>query len=481
MGQPGTIEPDDVDNDIADVEGGPAYPNGVNPATGGYAMRPLPPSLLVALAEQRQLSAAELDEIALAVHEKVARLGIEHDDDALDTRGWGVVFAADDPLVDEKRRRLETLLEHRRGQAGSLYKEFSAASGLQTDERGRRFLNRHGAAAGPVDPRRVPYYLLLVGSATDIPFAAQTEIDSRHAVGRVDFDSLDDLERYAQQLVARETSGQLHAKRAAFFAPANPGDVNTSRSAKRLAKPAADQLAADCPAWAVERAFVADATKARLSEWLANSPPSLLFTASHGLALNANDPAQREQQGALVTQQWPGPLTGERRMSSDEFFAASDLPAGASLHGMLAFLFACFGGGTPRYDEFLHYESAERRALADAPFVARLPQRLLAAGASAVIGHVERAWSCSFLWAGAGSQTKVFTDMLQQLASGRRVGAAAQLFNDRCNQIAFELANALKDRRFGLQNDEEVAGLWLAQTDAQNYAVLGDPAAKLNT
>ena len=469
--------------DVDDADDSPSmvFANGVDPTTGGYALQPLSPALLTSMALQRPLSREELDEIAGALHARSAMLGGEADENSLADRGWGVVFSGSDPRVEEKKKRLQKLLTHRSGEAGALYRVFEGASGIQGGEPGRKFLNRHGAAAGPVDPKRVPYYLLLVGSPDEIPFGAQTEIDSRHAVGRLDFDDLDALEEYAERIVAREEAGVKVPRRAAFFAASNPGDVNTSRSAKRLAKPAADVVAAGADGWSVDRCFIADATKDRFRALLAKDPPSLLFTATHGLSLKPGDSAQREQQGALVTQAWPGPLTGDRQMQPEEYFAAADVPADADLNGMMAFFFACFGAGTPRYDEFLPADSNERRELTPVPFVARLPQRFLTAGAAAVMGHVERAWSCSFLWPGAGAQTRVFTDMLLQLADGARVGAAAQLFNDRCNQIAFELAKAIKDRKYGLANDDEIAGLWLAQTDAENYAVLGDPAARLIT
>jgi len=143
---------------------------------------------------------------------------------------------------------------------------------------------------------------------------------------------------------------------------------------------------------------------------------------------------------------------------------------------MIAVLFACFGGGTPAKDEFLPPESGARRTLAAEPFVARLPQAMLTRGAAAVVGHVERAWSWSFQWPGAGRQTNVFQSVLNALAAGRRVGAAVGYLNSRYAEIAVELNEALRQRRYGLNNDDEVAGLWTAQTDARNYVVLGDPA-----
>jgi hypothetical protein len=466
------------DDDIAPD----ALVNGIDPRTGKYAVQPIAARILSAIAEGRPLSQEELDEITDALHRRQAHLGVGYDidDNALDQCGWAVIFAANDPRVDDKKARLARLLERRREEAGALYREFVGAEGWQPGEQGRKFLNRHGAAAGPVPVRKVPYYLLLAGSATEIPFDVQCALDSRHAVGRLDFDALDDLERYAERLVATEKAAGPAPRRAAFFATSNPADVNTHRSAKRLARPLAETLTSKRDTWAVDQRLQKDATKSALKELLTGpAPPSLLFTATHGLLCAKDDAMQRERQGALVTQEWPGPATDDREMTPNEYFAASDLTGPVDLRGMLAFLFACFGGGTPRHDEFLTIPGTPPIELAPAPFVSRLGQRMLTVGANAVVGHVDRAWSCSFLWPGAGAQIGAFEDVMLKLVDGWRVGAAVNVLHSRCNEISFELAAALKERRFGLQNDEDVAGLWLAQTDAANYVVLGDPAARL--
>ena len=468
---------DDIDDSASD-----ALVNGIDPRTGKYAAQPLSTKVLCAIAEGRALTQEELDEIAEALQRQKDHLGVgyEIDENALDQCGWGIVFAANDPRVSDKKASLDRLLRRRRQESGALYREFVGPDSWQPGEPGRKFLNRHGAAVGPVPVEKVPYYLLLAGSAYEIPFELQCALDSRHAVGRLDFDALDDLERYAERLVAREEAAQPAQPRAAFFATSNPADVNTHRSAKRLAKPLADTLTTKRGAWNVDRYLQRDATKSALAKVLNGvDPPSLLFSATHGLLCAPGNPQQRELQGALVTQEWPGPATDNREMTPDEYFAASELTPGADLRGMLAFFFACFGAGTPRYDEFLRMPDAPRIELASAPFVSRLSERMLGAGALAVIGHVDRAWSCSFLWPGAGAQTGAFEEVMLKLADGCRVGAAVDVLHTRCNEIASELAAALKDRGYGIQNDEEVAGLWLAQTDATNYVVIGDPAARL--
>ncbi len=456
--------------------------NGVQFRTSRYAIAGPTAEQLCALAEGRAFTPAELSALAIARHASKPTLGVGYgvDANALDQAGWGVVFAADDTRAADKQRALSRLLEWRAQQSGPLYKQFAESDGVRRDETGRAFLARFGDAEGPVAVEKVPYFLLLVASPVDISFAVQTELSSRHAVGRVEFSSLDELERYAHAIVNREQSDVRHESNAAFFAPANPGDVSTERSLLHLATPLADSLRSRRPLWQVARQFGAQASKAALRSLVAETrAPSLLFTASHGLALESGDTGQRALQGALVTQDWTGQQDVARELMGTEYFAGGDVGTDESLRGMIAVLFACYTGGTPPLDEFLPLEDSSLRALTPEPFVAALPERLLAAGAGAVVGHVERAWSTSFWRPGAGMQIKAFEEVMLKLSDGWRVGAAIDVLNVKCNEIANSLANALRLRKFGKRNDDEVAELVLSRTDAANYVVIGDPAARI--
>ena len=456
--------------------------NGVQFRTSDYAVTAPTAAQLCALAEGRAFSVAELAVLARAQHAAKPTLGVGYgvDANALDQAGWGVVFAAQDTRVAEKQHALRRLLAWRKEEAGSLYREFANATGVQPDETGRAFLARFGDAEGPVAVEKVPYYLLLVATPAEISFAVQTELSSRHAVGRVDFASLDELCRYADAIVEREASDFRHAANAAFFAPANPGDVSTARSLQHLASPLADSLQNKRRAWNVIRQFGAEASKTALVSLVSDErTPSLLFTASHGITLEAGDSRQRGLQGALVTQDWAGPQADRQELAADAYVASDDIRSDANLSGMIAVMFACFTGGTPPIDEFLPLEDSTLRVLTPEPFVAALPTRLLVGGAGAVVGHVERAWSTSFWRPGAGMQIKAFEELMLKLSDGWRVGAALDVLNVKCNEIANSLANALRLRKFGKRNDDEVAELVLARTDAANYVIVGDPAVRL--
>jgi hypothetical protein len=69
--------------------------------------------------------------------------------------------------------------------------------------------------------------------------------------------------------------------------------------------------------------------------------------------------------------------------------------------------------------------------------------------------------------------------VLHALARGARVGAALEYLTQRYTQVSTELAEELRLRSANVDNDDLVAGLWTAQTDARNFIVLGDPAVRL--
>jgi hypothetical protein len=412
----------------------------------------------------------------------------------LEEAGWGVIFAHDaDPGI---REALAPLLDRRRSQAAAkkehFYKECVGPAAYRPGETRNKFLTRHGAGFDAADPEKMPYYLLIVGDPETIPYEFQYQLDVTYAVGRLHFEG-ETPERtramyaaYARSVVAAETAGVALPRRAAFFGVRNKADRATQRSADHLVTPLAERIAAAEPAWEVRTALGDAALKADLGRLLGGAEtPALLFTASHGVRFDPGDPRQIAHQGALLCGDWPGPLRHQGPITDDLYFSADDVAADARLHGLIAFHFACYGAGTPRQDAFAPRiaGATARPAIAPRAFVAGLPQRLLAhepGGALAVIGHVERAWDCSFIWGGAGEQLGAFEAALTQLLAGCPVGLAFECFNNKHAALSVALAAMLEDIKFGARPDNrELSSIWTANNDARGYAILGDPAVRL--
>ena|SRR5882724_7837590 len=403
----------------------------------------------------------------------------------LEEAGWGVIFpqTAD---ATSLRDALAPLLDHRRAQAGGLFREFSGDDGYRAGETKVDFLARHGAGPGPADPAKVPYYLLLVGDPEELPFSFQFQLDVQYAVGRLCFDRFEEYRSYAESVVAAETGPVQRARRASFFAPVSPGDPVTRMTSACLAQPLAATVRREQPDWEVETVLGDEATRDRLGRLfggVGDDDPAFLFTACHGLGFPAGDAQQRELQGALVCRDWPGPAgDGVHR---EHYFAAADVGDAARVHGLIAFCFACFGAGTPSWDAYTQGGQEARRRLSPKDFLGRLPQRLLAhpqGGALAVVGHVERAWGFSFAWTGAGAQTVVFESTVRRLLEGKPIGWAMEFFNQRYAELASDLAAEVEALGFGKKLDETVlANLWTASHDARNYTIVGDPAVRVAT
>lgn len=428
------------------------------------------------------------------MRERLEHLGVIAGVDPTDMAqaGWGVIFAAGDNRVRQIKDVLAPLLAWRRAQAGERYRVFDLSDGYRPNDTARTFLARRGAdAAQPVDPEKVPYYLLLVGDPEQIPFDFQHQLDVQYAVGRIDFgDDLAAYANYARSVIAIEREGVRLARRAAFFGVANPDDRATSRSAEYLIHPLYERLAADHPDWAFTEILRADATKARLSVLLKDEAPAFWFTASHGMEFPADDPRgrQRRGQGALLCQDWPGPEVWRGEIPPEHYLSGEDFAPGAplgeaNLLGSIAFFFACYSAGTPRFDQFARQTSAIARPVtADPPFVAALPQAMLSlsrGGALAVIGHVERTWGTSFMNE-SGAQIAVFQSAIARLLAGVPVGEAMDFFNGRYAALSTQLTEILDDMEWGGQHDPyDVARLWTENNDARGYIILGDPAVRL--
>jgi len=460
------------------------YFNGINGDSGEYDLPPMTGEDLVGFI-QGESPAENLNELRFRFRQATAtHLGVKEgvDPTKLEETGWGVIFTHDtDPAIMEA---LSELLELRREQAGDYFRIYKGADGYRPGEAKSRFLARHGAGPGPADPGKVPYYLLIVGSAEAIPYRFQSQLDVQYAVGRLHFDTLQEYANYAHSVVVAETGDVRLARQAAFFGVANPDDRATQLSADQLVQPVYERLKTNLEEWQFTPFMHEAATKSQLARLLGgDQTPALLFTASHGMSFSLGSPHQLAHQGALLCQDWPGPQAWTGPIPQDHYFAGDDLESEANLLGQIAFFFACYGGGTPLMDEFARQAFRDRSTIAPHPFLAQLPVKMLGhprGGALAAIGHVERAWGYSFMWTGAGAQTTVFESTLQRLLNGHPVGSAIEYFNERYAELATVLSDELEEIEFGKMADPyELSGMWTANNDARGYAIIGDPAVRL--
>ena len=427
--------------------------------------------------------------------------------------GWGIIFADNDPDVEEIINALSVLLDLRREQTSQpnpnkpnketekYFKIFSGPDGYRPGDGKRSFLARHGVATGPVYPEKgMPYYLLIVGSPEQIPFQFQFQLDVQYAVGRIHFDTMEDYANYAQSVVAAEKGEVKLPRKVNFFGVENPNDRATQMSSKHLINPLYEILAPENEDWQFECFAGRQATKDQLTRLIGgDQKPAVLFTASHGMEFPLGDSRQLPHQGALLCQDWQGPRRWRKPIPQDFYFAGDDLDSEANLLGMIAFSFACYGGGCPQLDEFSKESGNSREAIAPYAFVANLPKKMLShptGGALAFVGHVERAWGYSFMAPGVGSNTAMFESALSGILYGDPIGYAVEDVSLRFAEVATDLTEEMDNFNYfkeqaqkgNSENFEKLleeksdllVRLWTEHNDARDYVVIGDPAVRLS-
>jgi hypothetical protein len=466
------------------------YANGIDARTGRFLLEPVEVDEFASaiVAEPPALPATEYLERWQDAREPQFGLGWEVDPIDLSQAGWAVVYSTNED--EAVKTALGPLIEHRAAQVRDP-ERFKVLQHLP-GETFPAWLGRHGPAPGTVDPTLVPYYVLLVGSPERIPFEFQYLLDVEYAVGRLHFDDVAGYARYARSVVEYETTATpSRAQSTVFFGTKHIGDRATNLSADGLIKPLAfgeNGQPTEATKWGYRsKALVGDDTEEKASRGALLDVlegrstdvgcPAVLFTATHGLGLKADDPMQRAINGSLLCQDWRGGTP-----TPEDSLAASDVDR-SHVHGLVAFLFACYSAGTPLLDEFPGGLSGTRATIAPSPFVAALPQALLGhpnGGALAVIGHIERAWGYSIASVGR-TQLQPYKNALGQILAGRPVGVAMNDFNERYGVLSASIANLLREMSFGVSFPRStIVSAWIERTDAQDFVLLGDPAVRLH-
>ena len=441
------------------------YLNGRHGRTGRPLIAPLPLADLAQRIRQREPS-------ALAMPLEVVERG-PYDDLSLDDParvGWGVIAHVEE--APALREWLAPLIAHRRGQ-------FFTYQG----EPARVWKELHHADQR--DTSTFPHYVLIAGAPGRVPFDLQFSLATRHAVGRITFDTAEEYACYVRTVLEHEIGTRpAPDRRAVFFATRD--DPATESIHDNLVMPLFGDLPALFHGAAFEPLMAGDATKPKLFSALARgASPALLFTGSHGAALPADDPEQRDLQGSLVCQDADGGVGLE---PTSGYISPHDVAEGFTLPGGVHLVFACYGAGTRRRSEFTRYllDGEDRTTLntcqGPEDFVAELPKALLAhatRGALAVIGHVDPAWTFFRSDLDDGLRIQPFGLAIARLLRGLPVGFAASDFAFRYADIAADLLNCIEPDTGDASTAYELAWLWIRRNDAKNFIVIGDPAVRL--
>lgn len=457
------------------------YSSGVNAQTG--AEQPLTADELIRQAGYARTDTEELREIRFwSSYLGTGQYGLVEgmDPDRLEEAGWGVVFGA--YTSPEVREALRPLIDWRREQAGERCREFWSGDGVRPGESKNNWLRRQGSEPGRVNPERVPYYLLMVGSAEEIPFRFQSQF-LQYAVGRLYFDTPGEYHNYAVSVVEAEKAQLRLPRKVVLFNPVHEGDIASRYFAERVTSLLAKELHSVSAIkgwvgepWGIEPVIGAGATRARLGSLLGEQSPVLLFTASHGLLFPPGDSSQLATQGALVTADWPG---SPAQVTPQHVFSGDDLPPGAALWGSGAMLLTNYSVGTPQFDESLSGEMQRSAPSAERPFFARLPMRMLShprGGALAVIGTTGKLW----VLPEERGASSMYQDVLRRLMTGAPAGVAMGACSERYAEASTALADMQQEIGAGLSvNRAEFAALWQEAYNARSMILLGDPAVRL--
>ena len=396
-------------------------------------------------------SASHAFERRSGVESNPRKLPFEVESSKLSSSGWGLLHPRniDHSVLDA----LEPLLAHRHAEAGRLFK-MEALQGDSVQQSASRWLSERTSSQSLVDPEATPYHLLILGGPSEIPLAFDLELGQDFSVGRLYFEHPKEYRRYAETVVDIEKNGIDRKPKLCLFGPSNSDDPATTFSHDQLMAPLKDDLTYFLQrrgfAWSLEGLLGVDATKEHLSASLFHeqSPTVLMATCQSLVSANL---AASANLGAVICQNWPGPIEAENRsLHPSQFFCHQDLGPTTNVRGLIGILLGSFSAGV---------SNTEDSALS------LLPTRLLShenGSALAIIGSLA---SSSMSPDDETDLRRVYGHFLRRIALGSRTGSCLQ-----------ELKSSLRPPPFASQDDRRRTKS-LRRTH-KSLMLLGDPAVR---
>lgn len=418
---------------------------------------------------------------AVAFREEVTRRVIDAGDPL--QAGWTFLVAEGDPHKADIIEALRPLALHRGMSNPSAPLSFAG----EAEEQWGEWLQDNLFAKELVG-ERVPQYILMVGNPSLLPFKLQSLLGTFANVGRVDFDRPGDLVQYVDKITRLETAPDPVVKReVVLFAPDGGTNDPTYFSREYMVSPLTDYIG-DELGFHTTALTAHDATKHKLVQALRKASPALVYTASHGLGATNQPLEQQKRYNGAICCQTAGELTLK------DLFTGDDVPSTEPfLEGSVFFQFACFGYGTPAQSDYAHWLQEVPEKYADEDFTAALPRRLIAhpRGPVAYVGHLDTAFLHGFAnqnepriadrW---HTRIEPFVAAVQRLLQVQPSGLAMQDMNRRFSLYNAMLTDAYDQQQCGAvswtpQSTARFVDRWIIRSDAQNYMVFGDPAARL--
>ncbi len=418
------------------------------------------------------------------------------DPNDLEAQRWAVI-AAEGKDGDGSLQAITALIDHRRSQqdaAPLIYRVPAGMDALQA-QRWKLGVLRDESVALHERPR----YLLILGDLDGVSLELQHTLANGSFVGRLHCPTAAGYRAYAEKLVACETAKSTQPPRSLFYTVQDQSRA-VGVGYRNFIEPSMS-MQGD---WVRQRnRNIEGPLEIPYSDWsvdaflkIAGEPTaSLLCSLSHGIGAPrrgwSTPERQQQLQGALAV------LPGEP-LTADMVEKIAFLPGG------IWFCVACFGAGTPAKSAYHSWFSllaehghvypsqvrAVLRSLAvDKPFVAALPQALLANpnGPLAVIGHMDLAWTYSFTdpMSNRSRASQLFA-VQRALLSGSRVGVALDTLMHTYRETNDNLMAHYQLRRDAAVHGQpdpvspkQLGMLWMQRNDLRGYVLLGDPAARL--